>query len=631
MTGQEPTEDRIKRLEKEILELKEAKDAVSRREEALIKKLKEYENAFYKELNAQVQVYRKSWTWRIGRLVVDPAAWLLNLFRSKKKVDGFKNEFNDTTKENIAVIFDTFTHSCFRPEFNTIRFSPANWVSILDPVAIKGLIIESAWNGNDGTWAGKIANLEGTNDSQLVKLIQWAKDRHIPTVFWNKEDPVHFDQFIEAAMHCEHIFTTDAGCVDAYRKKAPGAKVDTLPFAAQPEIHNPIASEGRTGSVCFAGTYYGHRYHERKNDMDFLLKPALDYGLEIYDRHFGDTSKYAENLRFPEIYRDATKGKLEYREMLKAYRRYKAFLNVNSVRYSTTMFARRVFELLACGTPVISNYSEGIINLLGEGTVLISESEEDTRKYLDLLLHDELFWWKTSLNGMRIVMNHHTYSERTRSIYQAIGLEYQEKNQIKFTLVSMADSMKEVRYLEKMIRRQYFAGFNVALISENERFDPDQIREIKSLMLPFPVIIMHSGDDNLEKNIAESSDSSHISFINAGKYYGPNYLTDFALALKYADPDVMGKNSIWKLDNGNRLVASNSGNEYRYVTRITGAASVHRKNKADLSRILDYARNEAVIDESARILSIDPFNFLDSDTPLNEMIFDNPLLKNIDL
>jgi len=658
MTGQQTPEETIKRLEQEIRELREANQAHERKEKDLVRRLREYENAFYSQLGERDKIYKKTWTWRIGRLFVAPADWLLNLFVSKKKAGSdratvLKTSLGQGTEEqamlreipgnavdgkehnpsmdNFGVIFDTFTQSCFNPEFNNIQLTPSNWNTILGKIPVKGLLIESAWNGNNGNWTGQVANLERENDPSLVKLIRWAKERNIPTAFWNKEDPVHFDQFIEAARHCDHIFTTDAGCIEAYRAKAPGASVHSLPFAAQPEIHNPLATEERTGTVCFAGTYYGHRYHERKNDMDFLLKPALEFGLDIYDRNFGDTGKYAENLRFPEIYRDAIRGKLEYREMLKAYKRYKVFLNVNSVRYSPTMFARRVFELLACGTPVISNYSEGIITLLGEGTVLISESEEDTRKHLENLLTDDLYWWKMSLNGMRTVLNHHTYGERTRTIYESLGHEYRDRGNVRFTLVSRVTSMNEIRYLEKMLRRQLFRDFDVALILEGVMFDEDSISKISSMLAPFQVSIMHTGDDQLEKRIMESFVSTHLAFIDTSKYYGPNYLGDFALALKYADPDVMGKKSIRKILAGDSLETVSTGNEYRFVTSLDGAASVHRKSTFDPSRAMDYAGNATVTDIDGRILSIDPYNYLDSDVPLNEEILSDPVLKQADL
>ena len=52
-------------------------------------------------------------------------------------------------------------------------------------------------------------------------------------------------------------------------------------------------------------------------------------------------------------------GELPYDQMLAAYKMYKVFLNVNSVIDSPTMCARRVFELSACSTPVVSGLVQG--------------------------------------------------------------------------------------------------------------------------------------------------------------------------------------------------------------------------------------------------------------------------------
>ena len=100
--------------------------------------------------------------------------------------------------------------------------------------------------------------------------------------------------------------------------------------------------------------------------MDILLRPSLDFGLDIYDRNLGLFANEPDLYRFPDIYQPAIKGRLEYDDMVKAYKQYKVFLNVNSVRHSSTMFARRVFELLSCGTPVISTFSKGVIEILGQ-------------------------------------------------------------------------------------------------------------------------------------------------------------------------------------------------------------------------------------------------------------------------
>ena len=60
------------------------------------------------------------------------------------------------------------------------------------------------------------------------------------------------------------------------------------------------------------------------------------------------------------------RGSLDYERMLTAYRAHKVMLNVNSVVDSPTMLARRVFEILASGTPVVSTRSAAVEHGLGQ-------------------------------------------------------------------------------------------------------------------------------------------------------------------------------------------------------------------------------------------------------------------------
>jgi hypothetical protein len=408
--------------------------------------------------------------------------------------------------------------------------------------------------------------------------------------------------------------------------------VNALPFAAQPKIHNPVLEAPRNKSVCFAGTYYSERYHERKADMDFLLKPSLEYGLDIFDRHYGDTGKTAGNFKFPGIYQDAIRGKLDYHEMVKAYKQYRVFLNVNSVKYSPTMFARRVFEILASGTPVISTFSQGMINLLGEGTVFISESESDTRKHLDHLLGNEHNWWRASLKGLRKVMEEHTYQERTKFIFNTIGLESNDIKKVKFSVASRVATMEDVRYLEMLLRHQSYSHFDVVLIIKGDNISPEQqTGEIMTLFAPLSVKLIKEDSVSPERVLLDASDSEHVAFFHTDKYYGPNYLKDHAMAVKYADPKIVGKKTIYRIGKDKRLVVSDKGFEFRYVSEVPHATSVHRKNSIDPSRIRDYLSPGYIKTDEPVILSIDPYNFLEDVMPIRHELFNIKSLDEINI
>ena len=63
---------------------------------------------------------------------------------------------------------------------------------------------------------------------------------------------------------------------------------------------------------------------------------------DIYDRNFG---KNDPNYQFPKAYQPFIVGSLPFSEIDKAYKGYHYAINLNSIKQSQTMFARRVFEL----------------------------------------------------------------------------------------------------------------------------------------------------------------------------------------------------------------------------------------------------------------------------------------------
>ena len=47
----------------------------------------------------------------------------------------------------------------------------------------------------------KLTHNDIRNLSILKELTSWCKKNKVPTIFWNKEDPVHFNSFINACKY----------------------------------------------------------------------------------------------------------------------------------------------------------------------------------------------------------------------------------------------------------------------------------------------------------------------------------------------------------------------------------------------------------------------------------------------
>ncbi|HEX7086752.1 MAG TPA: methyltransferase domain-containing protein [Vicinamibacterales bacterium] len=507
----------------------------------------------------------------------------------------------------VAAVLDRFTASCLRPEARLVTFRPDNWRETLEAHPPDVVFVESAWQGNDGAWKYRIATYPTNMGDELLDLVRWAKDRGIPTVFWNKEDPVHFDRFLARSAAFDYVFTTDARCIPKYRAHFGHDRVHALPFAAQPALHNPVQMEPRTGLVCFAGTYYGNRHDERRRDLAHILLPALEYGLDIYDRQAGVPSSDRDSYSFPEVYQPAIRGRLEYDEMVRAYKRYRVFLNVNSVKDSPTMFSRRVFELLACGTPVVSGYARGIVELLGDA-VFIAESEEDTRRHLEALLNGNGEWARASLRGIRRVLGEHTYRRRLATVWETIGLRRAENHDPAISVLVPLQAGQDARQLAAAIRAQTLQPRDVVLVPANGA--PEPSLEWWHAHLPGLSVRAASTAGDLWQEAIGSSGADAVAVMDPRDHYGPDYLRDHALALEYASQDFFGKQSFQRREGQSRVVCVTPGSEFHPVRSVPSATLVARR-AAFTPEVLQAVRTARVFSRpSEDILSIDAFNYV---------------------
>src|SRR5699024_1343783 len=131
-----------------------------------------------------------------------------------------------------------------------------------------------AWQGNEAAWRYQVVGSAAPSEG-LRKLISWCQEHDVPTVFWNKEDPEHFEDFIDTAVLFDFVATTDEECVARYQEyEGFSGEVFVLPFAAQPSFHHPIrdqiSARHQIGDVCFAGTYFRHKFERRREQMDLI-------------------------------------------------------------------------------------------------------------------------------------------------------------------------------------------------------------------------------------------------------------------------------------------------------------------------------------------------------------------------
>lgn len=481
----------------------------------------------------------------------------------------------------VACILDDFSYQCLKYECNLIQLDTKNWSQLLLNESPDLLLVESAWMGVNGSWDGEISNIGYEAGSVLQKLTALCKKLQIPTAFWNKEDPYHFDEFIEAAKLFDYIFTTDENCIEKYKEILQHNKVNVLPFAAQIRIHNAIGkNQNKIGNVAFAGGWYNIGHSDRKKNIEYILEPALKYDLHIYDRYYNYNISYNNNYyRFPEIYHPFIKGYVPYEKINELYKKYNIFLNVNSVDDSPTMFSRRVYELLACGTNVISSYSPGIEKMFPD-IVKLSRTKEDTLKYLETLTTDKEYRDRLSLLGEREIFNHHTYTLRFETILDKVDINYKKLITPGVSVITCTDKEDNMDIIFRNYERQHYENKELIIILNNDNMNikswQDKCETYKNVKI-FQIDEKKSLVQCLNYAI-KNSNLEYIAIFN-DDYYAENYLVDVINTFKYSNADIVGKYSHYAYSENYKLLVNILPYiENRYVRYVNFFTMVIRKN-----------------------------------------------------
>lgn len=321
---------------------------------------------------------------------------------------------------NILAVLDDFTFTALSLEADVNLISYQHWFYHFFPGKIDFILVESAWLGQKRQWQYQIAAYPDhpkRNNEKLKTLVLWAKKHNIPTIFWNKEDPYHFDQFIDSARLFDFIFTTDSDSIPKYQTICPESKIQYINFPFQPKIHYPAPiTQMVSRSSLFMGSYMRHMFPERRDWQDFIFKAASPYGLCIINRHDGKKDK---NYNFPLNLNAKYLSSVPYRETGNIIRKFQQTINVNSVITSPTMVSRRLIEGMACGRLVITNPSFATENLFPNLCEIVESAEQA----------EELF--KQLSYGLN-----HEQNERVRYACNHVFTHYTVKQWLKDILTS---------------------------------------------------------------------------------------------------------------------------------------------------------------------------------------------------
>ena len=507
----------------------------------------------------------------------------------------------DLSGIRIAAVMDQFTFSAYSECCAVTQLTPGNWRAEIDDTQPHFLFLESAWDGKDGLWQRKVSQAS----EELRSLTAHCRSIGIPVIFWSKEDPVHFKAFLETARLADVVFTTDIDCVKHYKTELGHDNVYLLPFATQPRTHNPIESYQRKSGFCFAGSYY-RRYPVRQRDFDALIEGAGRLGdVDIFDRNHG---KDHPNYMFPERYARYIVGSLPFDQIDLAYKGYEFGININTVKHSQSMFARRVFDLLASNTITASNYSRGLRLMFGD-LVVCSDDSAQLEHRLRPFMEDPVLRRKHRLTGLRKVLGEHTYQHRLAYIWEKLYGTEVAANGAQMVVVAAVHSEHALARVLTSFERQTWPEKLLILTFR------DGYRPARSPAGPRVRVL--SDKQSASRSVERLVEDGYVVTFHPEDHYGAEYLTDLALAMSYSPVAAVGKGAFYVLRDG-APVLTTEGRQYRLGGPVPRRRGAIHCSVAGRVPVAEWALHPDALLTDGPVFATDEFNYCEGGAGLSD-------------
>jgi hypothetical protein len=299
---------------------------------------------------------------------------------------------------------------------------------------------------------------------------------------------------------------------------------------------------------------------------------VLDAGLlDIFDRM---AAPNATGAPFPEPYAKAVLGARTYTDLLHDYRRYACFLNVNSVKTSPTMCARRVFELLACRTPVVSTPSRAIDELLGSGGVVTVDTQAEARAAVERLVGDPAHRDRVGHLGYRTVMSRHTYTHRIDEMLARAGIGSPRSAAPRVAVLAPTNRPEFLDHLLDNFARQRDVDTELILLTNSDRFDrADVDRRLASIPGARAIHLDAALTMGECLNVGlDATDARFVAKFDDDDLYGDHYLHDSLLVHRFVEAAIVGKKTFFAyLEGSDETVLRSPGNEFGAANRVSGS------------------------------------------------------------
>jgi glycosyltransferase involved in cell wall biosynthesis len=329
--------------------------------------------------------------------------------------------------------------------------------------------------------------------------------------------------------------------------------------------------------------------------------------VEIYDRNFG---KDDLNYQFPAEYQPFIVGNLPFEEIDKAYKGYHYAINLNSIKQSQTMFARRVYELLASNTVTVSNFSRGIRLMFGD-LVVVSDSGEEVLERVKEISQTPEKLRKHKLLALRKVMSEHTYQDRFAYIVSKVQGHQVSSWHPHVVVVGYAKGDAQFKSIVANFKRQVFDNKKLYIVVPNNSLVEQVSQSEKIQDSAIKIVTLSDLNDISMGEWLESFD--WFAAMVPDDYYGVNYLMDLVLATRYVQSSLIAKSTHYVLTSNHELKLAWPNRQYKFIQACPVRSTLIKVTllKAESARewLKDIYTKEYKATEAYQAFAIDEFNY----------------------
>lgn len=441
----------------------------------------------------------------------------------------------------IAALVGDRLFSGLRYEGYLYLVTPDSWRGIFDFIDPDFLIVESFISSCTGHW--QYGQLDGNiSSSGLREVIDSAKRKGLPCVYWITHGSEYFSYFSSFASLFDHVFCADPKFAELL--SAEGVSASVLLPAAQPRLHNYMLCEGSSGEFEFPLLVDGLAFLKKCN-----LPPGLIDDIKTHGAKFIDSEKFGSCCLG--VGKEEYLGSVTPEALVEVLKRSKVSLTLGQSSESETSLAWRSIQAAACKSLVV-HFGELAAGDVRQGVVQLCHTREQLIVMLVSAQLDELYRKRIVQKAWRKVYSEHTFSHRVRDIAAILGVRHDWQE---YPLVSVVAPTYREAFQQSLFcnySKQTYPNKELVLVVNGVVAVSESIsREGCVRVFSAPAEVFAASCLNLG---VQNSRGDYCIRMDDDDCYGENFLLDMILSLRAVEAAVFGKPPSYLLFEGDGAI-----------------------------------------------------------------------------